>query len=500
MTHTYGGPQGAPSGPGSNDCHLKGQASVGLKWSALSQAVREALQFVIVAVMARLLAPADFGLLTMAGVVTGFVSMFKNLGISAAIVQRRDLSEDLLSSVFWVNIVFSTAITGVLWWLAPSVAALYSEPRISDVLRLLSLTIIISELGAVQAAVLEREVRFQALAVIEIAAVTAGAFVGIGAAFLDYQVWSLVLQALTISAVTTALLWMMGRWRPHLEFHWSQVRSISSYSLNLTGFNIFNYVARNADYFLIGRYLGSRDLGFYAVAYQLMLRPVTSISSLVGRVTFPLFSRIQDDNARFGEAYLDLCRAIALATFPMMLGLWVVADPFIPVVFGAKWSPVVPLLLFLAPVGAVQSIGTTVGIIYQAKGSTGLMFLWGVFSGTVVTVAFLIGLQWGVIGVAAAYAIVGVALIPPNFMLPMRLIGLRFIRLIRALARPAAAAVTMAALVLMLQLVVPEAWPGWVRLSALVTAGIVAYGLFTFWINRRDLTEVLSLLRQPQRV
>ena len=161
---------------------------------------------------------------------------------------------------------------------------------------------------------------------------------------------------------------------------WAKVRSISSYSLNLTAFNTFNYFSRNADYFLIGRFLGAQALGYYTLAYRILLYPLQSVSAVIGRVTFPLYAQLQDDNPRFRRVYLRIARVIAALTFPMMLGLWVVAGPFVLTLFGAQWSPVIALLIIFIPVSMAQSIITTVGAIYQVKGRTDWMFRWGVGS------------------------------------------------------------------------------------------------------------------------
>src|SRR6185295_15034946 len=155
-------------------------------------------------------------------------------------------------------------------------------------------------------------------------------------------------------------------WRPDFAFNWNEAKSVMHFSLNLTAFNVFNYFARNADNFLIGRYLGEQSLGYYDLAYRLMIYPLQGISAVIGRVMFPLYSQLQDDLGRFRNAYLSIAWAIAFVAFPLMLGLMSVAQPLVLTLWGDQWTQVVALLLIFAPLGAIQSVATTVGSIYQA--------------------------------------------------------------------------------------------------------------------------------------
>ncbi len=415
---------------------LKNQAASGVKWSTVSQIGRQGTQLVTTIILARLLSPADFGLVGMAMVVIGFTGIFKDLGTSAAIIQRKELSEDLLSSIFWVNVGFGTLAMIILFFGAPLGGLFYQDHRVDAILRVLSLTFLISGPSILQQALLERSLSFHKLAKVEIGAVVCGAIVGIGLALTGFGVWSLVFQSLTIATITTVLLWLVSSWKPKWIFYWNEIKSVSSYSLNLTGFSIFNYFARNADYLLIGRYLGAQDLGYYILAYRILLFPLQNISSVIGRVMFPVYSSIQDNNRRFANAYLKVAKTIALITFPMMLGILALADPFVLTIFGVKWQPVILLIMIFAPVGLLQSIGTATGAIYTAKGRTDWMFRWGMGAGLFTIIAFTIGLYWGIVGVAAAYAIVTFSLSYFNFAIPFRLISLKFSQLLGVLWKP----------------------------------------------------------------
>jgi len=474
---------------------LQEQAATNVKWASASRIGGQGFQFVTTVILARLLVPSDFGLIGMAMVVIGFVEVFRDLGTSAAIIQRQEVNDSILSSLFWCNVGFALLCALVVYLLSPLVATFYKETRLTPILLGLSLCLLFSGAGVLHSALLQKNLAFKVLARIELTSAFIGGGIAIGLALYGAGVWALVFQALFTSLASTILLWSRSAWRPSFIFSWAEIRSVSGYSLNLTGYRVFNYLARNADYLLIGRYLGATDLGYYTLAYQIMLYPVRNITAVMSRVLFPLFSKIQDDNLRFRNAYLKICFAIAIVVFPMMAGVWIVSKYLILAIFGHRWEPVILLLLILSPLGMIQAIGATVGPIYQAKGRTDWIFLWGIGSGIFVTIAFVVGLQWGVVGVAGAYTIAGIILFYPNFIIPFRLIELKFGELIKVLSRPFFCTLLMVSLLLATKLFLPGSLNHIWSLGILVILGILIYGAASWWLNREQVLEVVEVLK-----
>ncbi|NEQ62192.1 MAG: MOP flippase family protein [Moorea sp. SIO4A1] len=473
---------------------LKRVATSGVKWSLVSQVGRQVMQFVTTAILARLLSPSDFGLLGMAMIVIAFIDLFKDLGTSSAVIQRKNISDALLHSLFWINVALGILGIFVIFVISPLAASFYQEPRVTSVLRFLSLNFFISGISILQKAILEKNLAFNTLAKIEICAIVSASFVGIGSALLGFGVWSLVYQSLVLVTVTTVMLWAATSWRPKMIFDWSEVKDVSSYSLNLTAASIWRYFKRNADYLLIGRVLGSQDLGYYTLAYRIMLYPLQNISHVIARVMFPVFSQIQDDNAKFRSAYLKVIGLIALISFPMMVGLWVAAEPFVLTLLGSQWQPVILLLMILAPVGMEQSLGTTVGTIYKAKGRPDLQFRWGIVSGILILTAFVIGLQWGIVGVAVAYVIASFLWCYPSFNIPFSLIHLRMRDFGAVLWRPLVASLLMLLVLVGLKFLLPTGLgSGWV-LGILIPIGGISYLLASWCINREQIQQLLVMV------
>jgi len=404
---------------------LKESAVSGLKWTTASKIGQQTLQFSTLIILARLLLPEDFGLMASAMVVIGFVNVFRDLGLSAALIQKQNLSDELFSSVFWLSVAIGLIMMLALIIFSPYIADFYNANVLVPILQVLSLSFLFSSLSAVQQALLEKELKFKIISKIELFATFLAAVTGITMAILKFGIWSLVLQNLVFTFTVSSLFWIRLSKRPKFFFKWREIKSIYNFSANLAGFNILNYFVRNADYILIQKFLGEQQLGYYTLAYRLMLYPLKNITAVMTRVMFPLLSKIQNDNKRFRDIYLKLVNTISLLSFPLMLGLVAVSDNFVIVVFGAKWEPVTTLILILAPLGLLQSIYTPAGIIYQAKGRTDWWFRWGLLTGVLFVTAFWIGLEWGIIGVALAYLIVNVITIYPGLVIPFKLIGLK---------------------------------------------------------------------------
>jgi PST family polysaccharide transporter len=477
---------------------LKQSAATGVKWNLASQAGQQVAQLVTAVVLARLLTPNDYGLVGMAMVVIMFAALFKDLGTSAAVIREREPKEEFLSSVFWANAGFGALGTAALVAIAPLAARYYREPRVIPVFRVLALIFVISSLSTLQQALFERKLRFHILARIEVAGVVTGGVVGITCALTHAGVWALVAQSLTTVGVISLLLWGFSDWRPRLAFHWPELRRVGGYSLNLTGFNVVNYFTRNADNLLVGRYLGATPLGLYGLAYRIMLYPMQSIASVISRVMFPVYSQIRDDDARFRSVYLRTDGMIALITFPMMAGIGILAQPFVLAVFGPKWKLVIPVIRILAPVGMLQSVYTTIGSIYMAKGRTDVQFRWGLVSSTLYVTAFAVGLRWGISGVAAAYALMFSLLCLPSFMIPFRLIGLRLAEFVRVLAGPAAATLVMAAaIILALRSPLARHSPA-TSLTLMRCIGAVTYMLAGCVFDREQFRQALALVGIPR--
>jgi O-antigen/teichoic acid export membrane protein len=359
-------------------------------------------------------------------VFTGFFTVVNELGLSSAIIQKRDVTEEDLSSAFWVNLLEGLGITVVLVILAPLIASFYSRSVLKPIIMVLSMIFVISSAGMIQAGLFSKRMDFRTLAICEIIASALGGGTAVALAATGFGVWSIVSQVLVQAFVLAVLLFFLSSWKPKLILKWKATRGLLGFGLPLLGFNFVNYFSRNLDNLLIGKYLGANQLGYYDVAYKSLLFPMQNVSQVIGRVMFPALSHLEDDKARVRSAYIKATRYIALLTFPLMAGLAVLAPQLVRVLLGPKWARAVFLIEVLAAIGGLQSIYTTIGWIYLSQGRTGVLFLFGVASAAVYAASFVVGLHWNVEGVAVAYAIAFVLLMYPSFAIPFRFIDMKF--------------------------------------------------------------------------
>ncbi len=449
--------------------------SSGIVWAFVSQGGRIVLQLALVAVLSRILPPEDFGLLAMATVVTVLASLIRDMGTAAAVIQTASLSQEMLETTFWFNVVVGLALAFILAACAFPAALAFREPRLAGVLTALSVTFPVTSLGAVHQALLERKLRFRSLARIELGSPALALLVAVAAARAGCGVYSLVLNSVCVSVLTSGQLWLTSGWRPRFRWDPAGFRGIWKFGGNLFGFQMLNYLARNADSILIGRVLGAVDLGWYNMAYRIMLFPLTTFSTTFSRVMFPVLSRNQGDPASFRQLYLRAVSIVALITAPLMAGLWILRVSFVEVLLGSRWIPVATILGWFAPVGFIQSIVTTVGLVYMGTGNTRLMFRWGAAASTAIVLAICIGLHWGYLGVARAYAMVMLCLVYPAFAIPLRLIGVPVTRLFFCIWRPLVCASIMAVVVVGLDRVTTTQLAAVSRLLLLSSAGAVTY-------------------------
>ncbi len=408
----------------------------GLGWAAFSQFGRHGLQLGSVVVLARLLSPQDFGVMSLATVVTGFIALFRDMGTGAALIQRDAVNTALVSSLFSLNALLGTMAGLLAAAAAPFAASFFHAPDLQPVMRALAVSVAVAGLGVVPQAVMERDGRFDTLARIELVSMATGVTVAIAMAYRGYGIWSLVGQTLVTTLLGTALLTIASAARPTLWPDWALLRSVAGYSANLGAFNVFNYFVRNADNFIIGKVIGAQELGYYALAYQIAIGPVRSIGGVVGRVLFPALSRLQNDRSALGKAYLQGVRLMVWVCFPLMALLAGLANVATVGLLGESWQPMAPVLAVLALVGFVQSASVTIGTLYMTTGRTDLLMRWGLGTGVLAIVAFWVGANWSALGVAVAYGVVMCVITYPCFRIPFRLVDLRVAEVWQLARRP----------------------------------------------------------------
>ncbi|MDI6827162.1 MAG: MOP flippase family protein [Armatimonadota bacterium] len=479
---------------------FKNKTIRGIGWSVAGQLSNQALTIITTVILARLLSPREFGLLAMVIVITSFANLFSEMGFGSALVQRQNIRQEHLSSVFWLNVAAGLLLTIAFIICSPLISSFYGESILKPLTLLISANFAVGSLSIVQRTNFVKTLNFRKLFIVETTAVAISGLVAIALAYAGAGVWSLAVQSVVLTSVTTLMLWLLSGWRPSLIFRLDAIKDLLGFSANLFGTDVLNYWVRNIDYLLIGRFIGSNPLGIYKNAYQIMLFPLTNVSRVISRVMFPALSIIQDEKARVRSIYLQITRTIALITFPMMIGLFVVVKPFVLAIFGTKWSDMIPVLRVLSVVGMMQSIGTLNGNLYLSQGRADLQFKVSLFVKATAVLGIVIGLRWGILGVAIGYAVASILNSYPAFYFAGRLVDLSYWRLWRNLLGVVSCSVAMAAIVFGVGAILPTKWPYSVQLLCQVTAGALAYITMLHFLNIKAYAEAKQILAEQFRL
>ncbi|MFG0329813.1 MAG: lipopolysaccharide biosynthesis protein [Phycisphaerales bacterium] len=386
------------------EADLKLRSMRGGAMTLSAQAARFVLQIGSTMVLARLLVPADFGLIAMVTVITSFAMMFKDAGLSTATIQRAEVDADQITTLFWINVCLGIAAACLIASLAPLIAWIYGEPRLILMTIVLASSLVLSGLSVQHQALLRRQMRYDALATIDVLSLLAGIAFAIVLAVFGARYWSLVAMITGTSMVMCLLSWHYCHWIPGLPTLGGDVRSMLGFGGTLTGFNIFNYFTRNADNVIIGILLGSASLGLYSKAYQLLMLPIRQLNAPVSNVMLSSLSRLQTDPVRFRRAYLRAVSALAMIGMPIVACLFVAADEVILIVLGADWAEAADVFKWLAPAAFLGTLNIAPGWLCTALGRARVQLGWAAITAPLTVCAFLIGVKWGIVGVAAAFS------------------------------------------------------------------------------------------------
>jgi PST family polysaccharide transporter len=453
--------------------------------------LQRGIGLICLALLARKLNPEDFGLVGMVAVLSSILTIFADLGLPEAVVQKADLTRRELSAAFWLNVLASCVIGGIMVAMAHPLAWFYNDARLVKLTLLFAIYFPLLGLGAQHYALLVRRMQYKRLALSETIGFGVGGVSGIWFAAHGYGASALILQQIVNITIITSMNWCFAHWLPGLPSRQHSLRGMVHVGGNLTASKLVEYVIRNLDNFLLGRFCGAAPLGLYTRAYTLMTYPILLVSSPIARVTMPVLAKLQHDLPRLRQGYVRVLQMIAFISFPLMLGLIVTGEQVIRVIYGGKWTSVVPIFQILCLAGLYQGIYGAVSQLLVATGRTDRMLRCNFVLCAAVTIAFGIGVNWGPRGMATAYTATMTILILPYLAYAYQTVDLKLRKVLAALRAPFLAAMTMAGIVWLLE---PPTGPGWHPLIRMIVSGAIgaaAYlGLMAFFA-RRFMSEVV---------
>ena len=396
-------------------------------WSGIGKFGTLALNFLSNLVLARLLLPSDYGAIGMLHVFIALSSVFVNAGFGSALIQKKNPTHLDYTSVFYWNLAASVIFYAALYFSGPAIARFYNMPELCKILRVQSLGLIVVAFAHVQSNQLQKQLRFRELSMRTIIATIIGTVVSITMALLGYGVWSLVFGNLVSSIASVFLLWWMSSWRPTREFSWQSLRELFNFGGLMALSSLVETLYSNLQSLIIGKWYSAKDLGYYTQARKLEGIPTTALSQIVGSVSFPVFSSLQDDKERLVSAVRRNIKAVTYLNFPLMVLLIIIARPLITLLYGAKWEPSIPFFQILCIYSMVYTLNTLNTSVIKSLGRSGVFFIVQTSKRILGIILFILGARIGIYGLLWAVVLNGYIAVLINLFVNKRLIGYGFV-------------------------------------------------------------------------
>ena len=422
---------------------LASKALKATKWAAFQNWGYRGIGLLIFVVLARLLKPESFGVIALCMVYVSFLQIFLDQGFAEAIIQRKEITGDLLATAFWTNVSLAFILGLLSFTAAPLVAIIFRDSGLAPVVRGLAPLFIIRGVVSVQMAMLWRKMEIRKLAIASVTGVISGGIAGIVAAKAGFGVWALVLYQIVTKLVETAVIWVKSDWRPSVAFNKQSLRHLLNFGFNVTGSRLVNFVNRYGADFVIGFFLGPVALGYYYLAFRLTRTLVELIGSVVQKVSFSLFSRLQDDPETGRKAFHRIIEHLSFLASPVFLGLAVVAPEVTRVVFGEQWITAVPLMRVLALIGLLQSLYYINTGVLLGYGKPRWRLFIDILNAVTNLVVFFVAVNWGLLAVAIGYVLRGYVMAPIPLLTVNKLLGSTIFQYSKRIAGPVFSGVLM---------------------------------------------------------
>ncbi|KQN43717.1 MOP flippase family protein [Rouxiella silvae] len=421
-----------------------------VKWVSISQITKIFSQVIGMFIFARFLTPQQIGIMSMALVVVNFANILRDLGSSAAIIQKEHVSEQLKNSVFYLNALFGFLLFALVFVFSSSIAEFFKEPDLALILKCIAISFPINSMTSVHLALLERDSKFNKIAFVEVLSSVTSLLIAIYLSTQGAGVYSLVAQTLLYSFLSALGFWIFSSWFPGKHFSFNDISSIFKFTSNLIGFNFINYFSRNCDQIIIGKFFSSSILGQYSLAYRIMLFPIQNITFVLTRSLYPLLSRLQDSKAEAFKIYMSTIKLIAVIIPPLMLGLSSVSHDFVLFFFGEKWSSVAAILILLAPTAILQAMVSTTGSVFMSQGKTNVLLMISIFNAVLQIGSFIIGSFFDIHTLIKLYLVANIFMFIPNMFLAIKMLNGSFYYFVKSIYKPIFCAILMYVMVQLL--------------------------------------------------
>ncbi|MDJ0900839.1 MAG: lipopolysaccharide biosynthesis protein [Xenococcus sp. MO_188.B8] len=457
---------------------IKQQAIKGIFWSGIQNWGSQAGSLIIFLVLARILSPADFGLVALANTFLAFFNIFIEQGFSSALIQRQEVELEHLNTAFWTQICFGIAFTILSFNISNLIAGIFQQPTLTPILKWMSVLFSLNSLSIVQRTILKRQLEFQKMAIRSLSGIFMSGIVGISLALLDYGVWSLVGQQLTFEIVGVVAFWSLSDWKPKLQFSLAHFRDLFGFGISIFGSKILTFFNRYTDNLLIGYFLGEVALGYYAVAYRVLQVLTQLLVSTGNQVALPVLSRFQGDPDRFLRVFYKIIKYASLIALPVFLGVVTLARELVVIIFGVKWEASISIMQVLAFGGIIYLILFFNRSVFVAVGKPFWRLRLELLNVSFNIIACMVAVRYGILAVAFAYVISDFLVIPASLWSLKQLVGISWQVYFKQLISPVTCTSIMITLIWVIKYLLATRVSPQIIIVLCTLSGILFYTLF----------------------
>lgn len=472
---------------------LKSKTVKGVVWSSIERFSTQGVQFLIMIIMARLLTPKDYGLIGMLAIFLAVAQSLIDSGFSQALIRKQDRTDVDNSTVFYFNIVVSSALYLILFIAAPFVADFYNQPELTSVMRVVCLGVILNSLAVVQRALLTVRIDFKTQAKASLSAAVISGCIGIVLAYCGFGVWSLVVQQLLNLSVNTLLLWIFSKWRPIAVFSWKSFHELFAFGSKLLASGLLDTLYRNIYPIVIGKLFSASSLGHYTRAQQFSEFPSSNVTGIIQRVTYPILCGIQDETERLEAVYRKFLKLSAFIIFPLMIGMSAVARPFIDIVLGTQWGfcgQLLQIICFAMMWYPIHAINLN---LLQVKGRSDLFLRLEIIKKILGITVLCITAPFGLVVMCYGQIFNSIVALVINTYYTGKLINVGFIRQMKDLLPTILLSLTMFGAILLVNDFIEVNMH---RLIIGILVGIIVYASGSYIFKFKELQTLFSLIRR----
>lgn len=474
---------------------LRKSALKGMFWTFIQQMSTQGISFVVSIILARILLPEEFGLIALLGIFVSIGNVLINSGLSQSLIRTSNPDKDDFSTVFYFNLLMSIGLYFLIYFIAPFVAQFYKQPLLTNIMRIYCLSFIINSFSLVQNTLLAKAMDFKKQTIITIPSVVVSSVVGITMAFNGFGVWSIVWSALVGAAFKSIQLWFWSSWRPSLRFKQEKIKQHLNFGYKLTLSGIIDTLFKDIYTIIIGKFFDPLQVGFYNRANTLQMYPINNFSAVLNTVTFPLFSKIQDDDKKLKNAYKKIMQISVFLIAPTLLTMSALAEPMFRFLLTEKWLPAVPYFQILCFTGIFYPINAYNINIISVKGRSDLYLILSIVKKVLIVLVILISFQWGIYGLLFGQIPLSIIGIFFNGYYTGKLINYGVLEQFKHIIPTIFYSLICGLLVYFFDIYIAISYTDLFRLLVGVLISVFCYLMLSFFLNKPILLDLISIVK-----